>query len=228
MLLLAFQFDNLGFGILHETFVRQLRHHTAQEALLVLQVCLQFAELLFHIDELIQWHSIFGRTDNEFRGVTGNSSLRLNAYVRQFVNQLAQRHGADEGQLFLGGNVLGCTYVAYAGDYLFHLLHLLQEGTFRVASQELIGIPVGGVGCHDGSTFFALGQVMPQLLRDKRHEGVQQTQHALKEYQGALVRHPTDGLAVGGFDHLQVPTAELVGKEFVYLHQGFRETVFVH
>ena len=63
-------FHNLGRSVLYKTFVAQFRHHTAQEALLVLKVSLQFLEFFFHVDELIHRNGELRRADDEFGGVT--------------------------------------------------------------------------------------------------------------------------------------------------------------
>ena len=52
------------------------------------------------------------------------------------------------------------------------------------------------------------------------------TQQTIEERQGSLIRRLVDRLLIARFDHLKVPTAELVAVQFEDRHQGFGQTVF--
>ena len=78
---------------------------------------------------------------------------------------------------------------------------------------------------HNALSLFALGEVLPEFLGDERHEGVEQTQHAVEETAGRFVCRAVNGLPVGGLNHLEIPARELIGVEFVNRHQRLAQTV---
>ena len=71
--------------------------------------------------------------------------------------------------------------------------------------------------------------MLPQLLGDKRHEGVQHLEQGLEEAQCLVVSGAVDGLGfaidVGGLDHLEVPAGELIPEQAVDSHQCLGDAV---
>ena len=62
---------------------------------------------------------------------------------------------------------------------------------------------------HDRLALLAVVEVLPELLGDERHEGVEHLQQDLEELEGLVVGCAVDGLCftvdIGGLHHLEVP-----------------------
>ena len=60
---------------------------------------------------------------------------------------------------------------------------------------------------------------------DEGHERVEQAEHTVEEIECLLVGCAVYRLSVGGFNHFEIPSRELVAVEFVYRHQCLAQTV---
>ena len=129
-------------------------------------------------------------------------------------------------QLLLGRDVL---LVAHHADTRNNLLHILYLSSQLIVS--LAGSVELQAHAHDGLSGLAVIQVLPQLLSDEWHEGVQHLQQNLEELERLVVSSFVDGLRftidVGGLHHLQIPARELIPEQLIDSHQGLRDTVFL-
>ena len=84
---------------------------------------------------------------------------------------------------------------------------------------------------HDAFALLAVGDVLPQLLGDERHKGMQHLEQVVEESDGGIVGGLIDGLRltidISGLHHFQIPARELVPKEFVDGHQCFRNAILL-
>ena len=55
---------------------------------------------------------------------------------------------------------------------------------------------------------------------------MKQAEHTVEEIECLLVGSAVDRLSVGGLNHFEIPSGELVAIEFVYRHQCLTQTVF--
>ena len=67
--------------------------------------------------------------------------------------------------------------------------------------------------------------MLPELLGDEGHEGVEQAEQLVEELLRAGKRFGVDGALVGGLHQLEVPAAEVIPEEFVEPLEGLRDAV---
>src|SRR4030095_8348456 len=71
--------------------------------------------------------------------------------------------------------------------------------------------------------FAMVWQALPQLLRDERHEGMQQAHSCLEDIKQRRVR-----LLRMQFDHLQIPVTELVPEKRVDVPRSLMQVVLLN
>ena len=73
--------------------------------------------------------------------------------------------------------------------------------------------------------------MLPQLLGDEWHEGMQHLQQDLEELQRLVVSSFVDGLRltidVGRLHHLQIPARELIPEQLIDSHQSLADTILL-
>ena len=142
--------------------------------------------------------------------------------------------GADDGDggllaLLLDlGDVRGVGAADLAHGLADELHGVLQRGVVPRGG----GRDVGVLGDHDGRLLVAaLGEVLPQLLGDERHERVEQAETHVEAQAEGLARRLLRllvGAEEDGLDRLEVHVAELVEPEVVDRGGGARELVLCH
>ena len=201
--LLAFLIDNGCGSTTDEAFVGELGFHALQEALGVFQLLLELLDLGLHIDAVGERHEELGAAHKEAEGSSGSfSHIADLTHVAELGDDTVEvlvgsaLHNELDG--FAVGDVLVGTNLADVVDDLLGELHLLEDLFI-----DFLGL--GLLGDNNIITVLALGDSMPDLLGDERHEGMQHQHQVLKELDGGGVGHGVDALAQRSLHHLKVP-----------------------
>src|SRR5690606_39816097 len=97
-------------------------------------------------------------------------------------------------------------------DQLISFCIQRMSQSFRFALSAVVkqgNTSPGPVGNHDACALFAITELLPKFLRNKRHERMQRFENTLEECSSVGMRRRVDGLAILRLDHLQIPRAEV-------------------
>ncbi len=145
----------------------------------MLQVGFQLLDFVLDIDKLIKRHAVFGRTHNE--GSTASCFLAdtiNDLAVGEFLNKRTRCRGScgcriECEHLFL-------RYILARTD-ITHIRYN-QFQSFYIRKQCLVSrAELAQCSNHNALAGLTFGQVLPQFLRDERHEGVKQAKHLVEE-----------------------------------------------
>ena len=190
----------------------------------MLQLGLHTGYLGLYINQVTQRNGILRRTHHERGGPFGlGLYLTDGAEVTHLLNhRIVSGYGVGAYHLQLQGLLLGDVLLqadaAQRADHLFHALKLGYQ-TLVVSGGLLHGAH------HQALTLLALSQVLPQLLGDEGHEGVQLMQQGVEKADGGVVHLTGDRLTEGGLHHLQIPRGELVPEELIDRHERLAEAI---
>ena len=225
-LLLAFEgHDGFG-GVAYETLVAEFFLNALQETFEARELGFDLFDFGSHVDEVAHRHG-------QFRGAhhKAGCAVALRAHHADFAHvgellddAVVAGHGIAahdfEFQGFLLRDVLAVAHAAHVGDDALH--HFKVGNRFGIA---VLGLGNRGGAHRDALAVLALCDVLPQFLRDKRHEGVEQMQQVVEETNHRVVSLLVDGLSVGGLHDFEEAGGEFIPEEAVHLFQGFAQAV---
>ena len=118
-----------------------------------------------------------------------------------------------QSKRFPVGNTLLLPDVPYRRHGLFHQFETRQQGIVPCSCPR-------HVAHHDALSLQTRGKVLPQLLGNEGHEGVQHAQQLIEERFGLGKGLPVGRHPVCGFHHLQIPPGKFVPEQPVNLHEA--------
>ena len=198
----------------------------------MLQLSLHLLDFSIHINHVAQRYGKLVGTNHEG---TGGSVLLSNNLDAAQVGHLhddgveglvAVLSNGLQRELFFRSDVLLIANHTNGRDELLDALNL--SGELVVSSSRSRKMQAD---THDALAILAVVEVLPQLLGNERHEGVQHHEQLFEELQclivGLLVDRLCLAIDVGRLHHLQIPAGELIPEELIDSHQGLRDTILL-